>query len=176
MEFKIVKPSMHYRQSYHDYLTELGNEERYPMPMDLDHRDFPALLQTLNNYEQGVDLPHQRVPNTTLWLIHNSELVGVANIRHRLNRVLAEAGGHIGIGIRPSYRKQGAGAYLMQASVNRANSMNISPIQIHCYADNPASQKLIEKCGGELTSQIVIKNATVLRFNINRLAASANSL
>ncbi|QPG04520.1 hypothetical protein IT774_09715 [Salinimonas marina] len=64
----------------------------------------------------------------------------------------------------------------MQASVHRANSMNISPIQIHCYADNPASQKLIEKCGGELSSQIVVNNTTVLRFHINRLAASANSL
>lgn len=48
---KLIKPSIKYQASYLSYIEELGDEERYPFPLDFDHRDFPAMLarfKTLN--------------------------------------------------------------------------------------------------------------------------------
>ena len=150
---KLIKPTLDYQASYLSYIEELGDEERYPFPLDFDHSDFNALLSQINDFEQGINLPIGYVPSSTYWLMDGDEIIGVSNLRHHLNDLLLEAGGHIGLSTRPSMRGQGLGIKLLQMTLEQASQMGIIEVHIHCYADNPASAKMIEACGGVFDSE-----------------------
>jgi predicted acetyltransferase len=162
----LVKPVIELKESYIQYIQELGSEERYPYPMDLDFSNFPAFIQTLNDYSNGVNLPDHMVPNTTFWLVENQEIIGCSHLRHRLNASLQHAGGHIGLGVRPSYRGKGVGTKLLMRTIQQASSRGISDIHIHCHASNLASKKLIESSGAILDSMVRVEGNLdpVLKF------------
>ena len=85
---KLVKPSLKYQQSYCLYIQELGNEERYPFPLDFAYDDFDALLEKLKNFELGKKLPTGYVASTTFWLVEKEKILGVTNLRHKLNKLI----------------------------------------------------------------------------------------
>ncbi|MBQ4890287.1 GNAT family N-acetyltransferase [Shewanella sp. MMG014] len=155
---KLVKPSAEYQSSYLAYIAELADEERYPFPLDFDHQDFEAMLQKIQNFADGVNLPQGYVASETYWLVDEAELVGVANLRLRLNDAIRHCGGHIGLGIRPSYRGQGLGAELMGLVIAKAKLKGITELHIHCYKHNVASAKMIMVNGGILASEISLSD------------------
>ena len=161
-KLSLVTPGMAWQASYHRYIDELGEEERYPFPMDFDHRDFAAMLQKIADFAAGVNLPDGFVASTTLWLGSEDELLAVANIRHTLNDNLRYAGGHIGLGVRPSARGQSLGSYLLRQSINVARQQGIGDVHIHCYKDNLASRRMIEHCGGVLASEVAMDDDTMV--------------
>ncbi|MGO2235227.1 MAG: GNAT family N-acetyltransferase [Marinomonas sp.] len=164
---ELVLPSSKYIPSYNAYIEELGDEVRYPFPMGFDHQDFDALLAKLSDFALGNNLPDGFVPSTTLWLVEGDKLVGVTNLRHYLNSAIEECGGHIGLGIRPSYRGKGLGKLLMKLSVEKLNAMGISCVHVHCYKDNYASASTIIANGGELHSELTLDGKVVQRYFIN---------
>ncbi|WP_417656834.1 GNAT family N-acetyltransferase [Pseudidiomarina aestuarii] len=162
--YQLILPTADLQQSYIDYITELGDEERYPFPLDFDHSDFPALLQRIENFRLGIDIPEGFVQSTTLWLVSGNDIVGCTNIRHRLNAKIEHCGGHIGLGIRPRYRGQGLGIELMQRSINKAREFGVQTVHIHCHTDNEPSRRMIEACGGLLHSTITVGEEHVSRY------------
>lgn len=168
MKANIIAPDSNYEQSYCRYIEELGDEERYPFPLDFDHHDFPAMLQKINNFARGRHLPEGYVPSSTYWLIVDGELAGVSNLRHFLNSRLRQAGGHIGLGIRPSFRGQKWGAYLMQHTISFAHERGVEKIHIHCYANNAASAATIRRCGGKLLDTVASGDDVVARYVVSK--------
>ncbi len=154
MSIELVRPSPQYEASYNDYIVELGEEERYPFPMDFDHTDFQALLEKLDDFSSGRNVPNGYVPATTYWLVEEGELIGVSNLRHHLNERIRESGGHIGLGIRPSYRGQGLGVRLLELTIEKARELKIEEIHIHCHKSNEASSRMIKSVGASLHSEI----------------------
>ncbi|WP_297802716.1 GNAT family N-acetyltransferase [Arenimonas sp. GDDSR-1] len=154
MSVELVRPSTKYESSYRAYIEELGDEERYPFPLDFDHKDFPALLRRLNDFEAGRNLPEGYVPSSTYWLVEHGELVGVSNLRHFLNEKIFNAGGHIGIGIRPQARGRGLGNLLLSLTIAEARKRGIGELHIHCHKHNEASARMIMANGGVLDSEI----------------------
>ncbi|MBF7073990.1 GNAT family N-acetyltransferase [Glaciecola sp. MH2013] len=149
---ELVKPCLRYKQSYISYIQELGEEERYPFPLDFDHSDFVAMLQRNEDFAKGVNIPQGYVPSSTWWLVHNEEIIGVVNLRHYLNDNIKHIGGHVGLGIRPSYRGRGLSTKLLGLCMNEAKLLGISALHVHCYESNIASMSMIKSCGGELHS------------------------
>lgn len=161
---KLVSPTAAYERSYRQYIVELADEERYPFPLDFEHADFDKLLVRLNDFAKGKNLPDGYVQSSTLWLVDNSEIIGVTNIRHRLNDAIKHCGGHIGLGIRPSQRGKGIGRQLMLRSIEYLRQLKVESIHIHCHADNLASANMIKACGGMLDSEINYAGLVVQRF------------
>ena len=122
------------------------------------------MLSKINEFEQGVNLPDGSVPSTTYWLVQDNELIGVSNLRHELNKQLTTAGGHIGLGIRPSFRRQGLGIKLLKMTLEQAKNKGINPVHIHCYQDNIASARMIMACGGLFDSEIEQDGVVVVRY------------
>ncbi|GAA0817893.1 GNAT family N-acetyltransferase [Colwellia asteriadis] len=166
---KLIIPNQQYQKSYNDYIRELGDEERYPFPLDFDHRDFPALLEKNNNFAQGKNIPEHMVPSTTLWLVDSNELVGVTNLRHYLNQQIAHCGGHIGLGIRPSYRGKGLGHLLMKLSIEQLFARGVGTIHIHCYKNNSASARTILSNNGILDSEITEGGQIIQRYLVQTI-------
>jgi predicted acetyltransferase len=169
MTFSLVLPTQKYEQSYREYIVELGDEERYPFQLDLDHHDFNALLKRLDEFENGIDIPKGYVQSSTFWLVDGDVLVGVSSLRHHLNEKIKECGGHIGLGVRPSYRGRGLGTELLALTIIEARQRGIGEIHIHCHKDNEASGRMIVRNGGVLHSEIEIGDpaVTVQRYLIS---------
>jgi len=142
---ELILPRLEYEPSYGAYIGELGDEERYPFPLDFEHTDFAALLRRLGDFASGVDLPDGFVPSSTYWLVEGSELIGVSNLRHYLNDRIRHHGGHIGLSVRPSYRGRGLGNVLLSLTIQEARKKDIAPIHIHCHKSNTASVRMIAR-------------------------------
>lgn len=166
---QLILPSAEYEGSYRDYITELGDEERYPFPLDFDHADFSALLAKLEQFRMGADLPEGFVPSTTYWLVDQQEMIGVANLRHYLNARIERAGGHIGLGVRPRERAKGLGTTLLKLTLEQAFARGIQPVHVHCYKHNQASARMILANGGVLDSEIEDRGTLVQRYVISTL-------
>ena len=162
----LIRPSVEYEQSYRAYIQELGDEVRYPFPLDFDHSDFPQLLRRIQDFSDGVNLPEGWVPSTTWWLVEGTELVGVSNLRAFLDDKLRYVGGHIGLGIRPTRRGAGLGKLLLKLTLAEACSRGITPLHVHCYKDNMPSARMIIANGGWLESEVQIEEHTVQRYLI----------
>ncbi|RUO31877.1 GNAT family N-acetyltransferase [Aliidiomarina sedimenti] len=161
---QLVLPHANYEQSYRDYIAELGDEERYPFPLDFDHSDFAELLAKVERFRNGTDLPDGFVASTTYWLVDGDEIVGVANLRHYLNDRIRHAGGHIGLGIRPARRGHGLGSLLLKLTLEKAFERGINPVHIHCHKHNEASAKMILANGGVLQSELNENGEVVQRY------------
>lgn len=75
-------------------------------------------------------------------------ILGMINLRHYLNAFLAEYGGHIGFGVRPTERRKGyAGAMLMMC-LEKCRQMGLDRVLLTCDASNEASRRTIKACGG----------------------------
>lgn len=161
---QLILPNSDFERSYREYIQELGEEERYPFPLDFDHSDFPALLARLERFRLGVDLPEGFAPASTYWLVNEGEILGVSNLRCHLNERIRNAGGHIGLGIRPSNRGKGLGNTLMKLTIEKAIEHGIREINIHCHKHNEPSTRMIKANGGSLESEILYDGEVVQRY------------
>lgn len=166
-EFSLVVPCKQYQNSYHHYITALGDEERYPFPLDFEYADFSAMLRKVHDFAAGRSLPENMVPSSTFWLVKQGEIVGVTNLRHYLNDSIRHIGGHIGLSIKPTLRGQGLSKILLNMTLHQANELGIKQVHVHCYESNMASAKMIESCGGVLDSTVSLNdNQSVCRYVI----------
>ncbi len=151
----LILPDPRYEESYRSYIAELGDEERYPFPLDFEHEDFAALLQKVAELADGVNVPDGFVPSTTFWLVQDGEILGVSNLRHFLNARIRHCGGHIGLSIRPSARGRGLGNRLMAMTIQKARDRGIGEVHVHCAKGNVGSTRMIRANGGVLESELV---------------------
>lgn len=108
------------------------------------------------------------VKHTTFWLInHCNKLVGITNIRHELNDHLKVAGGHIGFGIRPSYRGRGFGNIILKLALVEAKKLGITDVLVTCDQDNLGSIKVIENNRGKTKEEDIFEGTPIYRFWIN---------
>ncbi len=154
MAVELTLPSPEYELSYRTYIAELGDEERYPFPLDFEHKDFTAMLQRLDDLASARNIPEGFVPSSTYWLVEDGELIGVSNLRHFLNERIQKCGGHIGLSVRPSCRGKGLGNLLMRLTIEEARRRGIEEIHIHCHKHNKSSARMIVRNGGMLDSEI----------------------
>lgn len=169
MAIELITPTPDYEHSYRAYIQELGAEERYPFPLDFDHDDFPALISRLNGLAAGVGVPEGYVPSSTFWLVDGPDLIGVSNLRHQLNDRLRQHGGHIGLGIRPSYRGRGLGSRLLALTIREALKRGIEQVHVHCHRHNTPSARMIVRNGGVLESEGDYQGQPIQRYRIHAL-------
>jgi predicted acetyltransferase len=96
------------------------------------------------------DLPDDLVPSTNWWIVQQHQYLGAIQLRHRLNPFLAELGGHIGYGIRPSARRHGLARFALDAVLARAKHFGLSSVLLTCDQNNTGSARTIEGAGGVL--------------------------
>lgn len=117
--------------------------------------DFLAYVQSLLDEEQGINLAPGMVPCSHRWLLGESRAcVGVVRIRHNVDtEFLANEAGHIGYDVAPSFRGRGYGVTCLKAGIAVARALGIAKILLYADTDNPASWRVIERCGGVLDDE-----------------------
>lgn len=123
--------------------------------------EYVKLLQDMS---KGINMPQGLVPNSFLAVVVDGVIVGRVSIRHRLNEWLARQGGHIGYGILPEHRRKGYATEVLRQALVVARSLGIHRVLVCCDDDNAGSIGVIESCGGDLQSVIVVDSGRLRRY------------
>lgn len=157
-ELKLITPSkeheeqaFEYIKEFHKYNSEIngsGGLKRY------DNYD-EWLLKLERDTDLG-NIPEDRIPANTYFLVRmqDNRIIGMINIRHRLNEYLLNEGGHIGYSIRPTERKKGYGTLLLKLGLERCRELNLDKVLVTCDKSNIGSARVIQNNNGILENEI----------------------
>ncbi len=126
------------------------NDESESARLLVDPVVFDAWAAVRAKEHAGVDLPPDRVPCTTLWIVDGGRVQGSVSIRHELNDYLLGYGGHIGYGIRPSARRRGLASAALRHGVGFLRDLGATRVLVGCQEGNVGSRTVIENAGGVL--------------------------
>ena len=126
------------------------DENGYVNPwFNVAREDFDKVLYEIVEQAEGIGLPEGYVPQTTLFIWRDMEIIGEAKIRHYLTEALKTGSGHIGYWLAPEYRGKGYGTEALRQVLEYAE--NIIPedeYYLRADSDNTASLRIMEKNGG----------------------------
>jgi predicted acetyltransferase len=126
-----------------------SGQDRYGLALE----DFDAHVARIRQLEDPTRTPEGCVPGTELWVEQDDEIVACVRLRSRLNLAFADEGGNIGYDVRPSARGRGVGTWLLRNVLPEARRWGLERVLLTVDADNQPSIKIIEKCGGVLSSE-----------------------
>lgn len=160
MPAKLVRPSIAYKTSLLEALregythgVEKPRTEEDIQEIEDNFDDFIANASKVDA-EGQIKCPdgnvYDRVPSTSYWLVLDDTFIGGIAVRHHLNDFLIQYGGHIGYGVRPSFRKQGYGTLMLRLCLSEARKLVDDRVLITCSDSNTGSRKIIESNGGIL--------------------------
>jgi predicted acetyltransferase len=165
---ELVIPSEKYKEIINGYKGEFIETG--------DSMDGTAGLQNADTFEEWysalIDNSSEEtvreglVPATTFLAIRKSDskLVGMINIRHKLNDYLLKSGGNIGYSIRKTEREKGFATEMLKIALEKCKDMRIDKVLITCNKDNIASAKTIINNGGILENEILEENRITQRY------------
>ena len=110
--------------------------------------------------QETSELPNGYLPSTTYYCLKDNKILGAIRVRRGSNANVENVIGHIGYETRPSARGKGVASYLL--GWVRAHVVT-DPVIVTCSVDNPISQKVIEKSGGEYLGNYEDKNEGVVK-------------
>ncbi|MFD9405626.1 GNAT family N-acetyltransferase [Streptomyces sp. NPDC059989] len=112
---------------------------------------FAAWVERLHRYaDRTAPVEQGRVHATYWWIAEGDTYLGAIDLRHYLNAILLDAGGHIGYSVRPSARGRGLATWALGAVLHEARIMGMDRVLLTCDPGNAASVRTIERNGGVL--------------------------
>ncbi len=168
---KLIEPTIEYKAQLIEYVDEfLNDNETIHGGADIQYANsIEEWVEFVKNNKNEETVYKKLVPASTFLLIReeDNKLLGLLNIRHRLNNFLFKRGGNISYSIKKSERQKGYGYKILKLAIVEAKKINIDKLLITCNDDNIPSQKIIEKNNGVLENIIEIKNEKKRRYWID---------
>lgn len=168
---KLVLPTLEYKEEIMDYKREFIENE--------DSMDGTAGLRNFNTFEDWYSafcdnlkeetLREGLVPATTYIAIstESGRLIGMIDIRHRLNDYLFNFGGHIGYSVRKLERQKGYATEMLALALRECVKLDIKRVLITCDRDNIGSAKTIINNGGVMENEIPEGDGITQRYWID---------
>jgi predicted acetyltransferase len=128
------------------------------------YRAFYALLLLMK--AGGYPRP-EIVPMDAYFIEAEGRILGELYIRHRLSPRLEQIGGHIGYKVRPSCRNQGVATVALRLALKELHATGIERALVTCQANNHASSRVIEKCGGVRISDALTEWGVEWRYLVD---------
>ena len=164
----LVKPNLLHQEQVMDYKREFIDNN--------DSMDGTAGLRNVTNYQQWLDqladnsletTVHEGLVVSTTYLalrLSDHTLIGMIDIRHRLNDHLLKCGGHIGYSVRKSARGNGYAKSMLALALKKCQELAIDRVLITCDKNNIASAKTIIANNGILENEIEYENEIIQRY------------
>lgn len=157
MEIKLVLPSVDYKEKVLCYKTDfIKNGDSMDGTAGLgDAHTFEEWYAAWKDNLSESTVHDGLVPATTFLAVdENDHLVGMIDIRHRLNDHLMNYGGHIGYSVMKSQRQKGVATKMLALALEECRKLKIYKVLITCDKHNIASAKTIKNNGGVLENEI----------------------
>ncbi|MEZ8042098.1 GNAT family N-acetyltransferase [Vibrio sp. 1F263] len=140
----MVKADISYSSAFYHYVNACSEDGLEIYTGISDSSD--TYLKRRVAYSKGEELPEGWTPASTYFCIDSGQILGVIRVRHGTSEYIHDVIGHIGYETLPQARGQGIASHMLswvQRHVLTENAI------ITCEYGNVASQKVIEKCGGQ---------------------------
>lgn len=164
----LVKPTIDMKQDALDYKNEhfQTGENIINGSALLDDLEYEEWIARVEKNADRNTVCSDWVNASTFFVVRESDskVIGMVDIRHRLNKFLALYGGHIGYSVRPSERKKGYGTQILKLALEYAKSININHVMLSCYKDNEGSRRIILKCGGKLEKEVIYTDGKLVQI------------
>ena len=108
-----------------------------------------ARLTSQSDPSKTIDVGKHRC--TYRWIVESDRVLGGIALRDGSSDYVLWAG-RVGYGIRPSARRRGLATCAMGQMLDEARVLGLDRVLAVCAADNVASVKTIERCGGVFES------------------------
>lgn len=169
MSIRLIDPCEEYENEFMKMLKEFREfgDGRIPYVMHFGKESFTDILKAARDNSNGIHVLPDMEAATTWWLAGEGRLLGVTNIRHKLNDYLEYYGGHIGYGIRPSERNKGYATRLLSLALEKGAVFGLKNVLVICDSDNIASAKVIQKNGGVLEDERIYEGKPIQRYWIS---------
>jgi predicted acetyltransferase len=153
MSVSLVKPSVEYAEQISGYRRELLRvDPRFNGDSRLiDFEDPVDWIARCKLMEHQDTVPEPGLVEAEQFMLVRAEdkrILGMISFRHWLNENLAEYGGHIGYGVRPSERRKGYAKTMLKLCLEHCSDYGLARVLITCSSSNEASRRTILACGG----------------------------
>jgi predicted acetyltransferase len=148
----IVRPSHELVPSFvrmRDAFVAAGEDEWTFRGEEIAHVDPVAYVDLMNERSRGRDVAEDFVRADTFWILDDVEVVGMLDVRHVLTDALKKIGGHIGYATHPGRRGCGVATFALDRGLSVLKHLGVEEALITCQAENLASIRVVEKCGGQ---------------------------
>lgn len=165
---KLVLPTPEYKEKIMEYKREfIENGDSIDGSAGLKNAfTFEEWYSALCDNLKEETVREGLVPSTTYMAIsiEDGRLIGMIDIRHRLNDYLLNYGGNIGYSIRKSERQKGYATEMLGLALKECEKMNIKRVLITCDKNNIASAKTMINNGAKLENEIPEGNRITQRY------------
>ena len=170
-ELFLIKPSIEYLEQIYEYRKEFRDNN--------EHMYGTSSLERFENIEEWIKWVERNyceescdkefVPSFQFLTIRklDNKVIGMVNIRHKLNEHLLRVGGHIGYSVRKSEREKGYGKEQLRLDLLEAKNLDINNVLITCDKDNFSSRNTILSANGVLENEIIGEAEVGQRYWIN---------
>lgn len=131
------------------------------------HERFGDWLSQVTGNRSDATVRPGLVPASTLLAWDGGALVGMVDIRHRLNDYLLQFGGHIGYSVHPAFRRRGYATQMLALALEECRRLKLKRVLVTCFRDNTASSRTIVKNGGVLENEVYEDGEAVQRYWID---------
>ena len=152
MEYKLVLPTSKYSKKIEEFKkTMLENSSGMDGSGALKKDSISLWLKESRDYRLGRNLPDGYVPATQYIYVrkNDNKIVGMLQIRHKLNDFLLNYGGNIGYCVAADERNKNIGTQMLKDGLQKCKKLGMSKVLISCKDTNIASKKVIMANGGK---------------------------
>lgn len=164
-KYSLIEPSPSMEQAHLHYLAQWkkSGETVIPKISALGEMSYAKWLAYLEDIKQNP--PPGFVPSTLYAFINNKQdIFGYLDLRHCLNDILFQFGGHIGYALSPFVRGQKLAPIMLALGLQKARERELFKILITCDKNNIASAKTILHCGGILQNEVLEEDIVKQRY------------
>jgi predicted acetyltransferase len=143
---RLAEPTASLRNEFLAMASEYhkAGDDRY----DAALADFDGYMKQLAQAARWENVPEDRSPMDTYWLMDGGRVIGASRLRHWLVPHLKREGGNIGYDIRPTQRRKGYGKTILALMLAKAREAGLQRVLVTCDTDNAASARIIGHNGG----------------------------
>lgn len=157
-KLELIMPTLEYKTQIMNYKKEfIENGENMHGTSGLKNAESfkEWYISVMDNMKEET-VKEGLVPAATYIAISTEDysLIGMINVRYRLNDGLLHTGGHIGYSVRKSERNKGYASKMLALALDEYIRLDFDRVLITCDKDNIASAKTIIKNGGVLENEV----------------------
>lgn len=167
MRLMLISPSVEWERQIMEYKKEFEENN--------DSMDGTAGLSKCKTFEEWYSNVISNSNETTVMdgfvpastflavRITDNRLIGMIDIRHRLNEYLYSFGGNIGYSVRKSERQKGYATEMLALGLDESKRIGLSRVLITCLKKNIASARVILKNGAVMENEVIDSSGNIIQ-------------